>query len=74
MLLKNNSDMLDWWIHPPVDPIVKVYIFNYTNIDRFLNGSDDKIKIEEVGPYAYREHIEKVNVRFRDDQITYHVS
>lgn len=66
--------MLDWWIHPPVDPIVKVYIFNYTNIDRFLNGSDDKIKIEEVGPYAYREHIEKVNVRFRDDQITYHVS
>mgnify|MGYP003471547052 FL=1 len=66
--------MLDWWIHPPVDPIVKVYIFNYTNIDRFLNGTDAKIKIEEVGPYAYREHIEKVNVRFKDDQITYHVS
>lgn len=66
--------MLEWWLRPPVEPIVKVYVFNYTNIERFLNGSDAKIAVEELGPYAYREHIEKVNVRFDGDQITFHVS
>jgi hypothetical protein len=74
VILKNNSDILDWWLRPPIDPIVKVYVFNYTNIERFLNGTDAKISVEEVGPYSYREHIEKVNVRFNDDQITFHVS
>lgn len=74
MILKNNSDFLEWWLRPPVDPIIKVYVFNYTNIDEYLNGSDAKIKVQEVGPYAYREHIEKVNVRFDDDLITFNVS
>lgn len=73
-MLKNNSDILEWWLRPPIDPIVKVYVFNYTNIDSFLNGSDTKIFVDEIGPYSYREHIEKVNVRFNDDQITFHVS
>jgi scavenger receptor class B, member 1 len=74
VILKNNSDILEWWLHPPVDPIVKVYIFNYTNIDSFLNGSDAKIKLQQVGPYTYRERIDKVNVRFDGDNITFHVS
>lgn len=74
MILKNNSDMLEWWLRPPIDPLVKVYVFNYTKIEEFLNGSDAKIAVEEIGPFAYREHIEKVNVRFDDDRITFHVS
>lgn len=66
--------MLSWWLRPPVDPIVKVYVFNYTNIDRFLNGNDAKIKVVQVGPYAYREPVEKINLRFDDDTITFNVS
>ncbi len=66
--------MLSWWLKPPIDPAVKVFIFNYTNIDRFLNGSDAKIKVEEVGPYGYHEKIEKVNLDFDHDIVSFNVS
>lgn len=66
--------MLNWWLKPPVNPIVKVYIFNYTNIDRFLDGTDAKIKVNEVGPYAYAEPVEKINLRFEKDFVTFNVS
>lgn len=66
--------MLSWWLKPPVDPIVKVHIFNYTNIESFLNGSDEKIKIKELGPYAFREAVEKVKLEFHEDSISFYVS
>lgn len=66
--------MLSWWLKPPIDPIVKVYIFNYTNIDRFLSGADSKIQVKEIGPYAYREPVEKVNLQFENDIISFNVS
>jgi hypothetical protein len=66
--------MLDWWLKPPVDPLVKVYVFNYTNIDSFLNGTDEKIKINEIGPYTFRDNAEKINVEFHEDAISFYVS
>lgn len=52
--------------------MLQIHIFNYTNIDRFLQGKDDKIKLQDVGPYVYREQGEKVNLVFHDDhKITY---
>lgn len=41
-------------------------------MDRFLQGKDDKIKVNDVGPYVYREQGEKVNLVYHDDhKITY---
>jgi CD36 family len=66
--------MLDYWISPPFDPIVKVYVFNYTNIVDVLSGVEKKIKVEEVGPYVYTERIVKTGLIIEDDKITYRVS
>lgn len=73
VVLKNNSDILNWYLKPPIDPIIKVYLFNYTNIDKFYNGTDLKLKIQECGPYVYRESVEKVNVRYSEDLLTLYV-
>ena len=53
---------------------MNVYVFNYTNVDRFLNGSDLKIKVEEVGPYAYKDFAEKSNLKDFGDFVTFQVS
>ncbi|KAJ0177539.1 hypothetical protein K1T71_006412 [Dendrolimus kikuchii] len=34
----------------------KVYLFNITNADRFKSGEDEKLKLEEVGPFTYVEY------------------
>ncbi|XP_021917908.1 scavenger receptor class B member 1-like [Zootermopsis nevadensis] len=62
--LENNTLSYRMWEKPPVSPIMAVYIFNYTNANEFQKGIDKKLKVQEVGPYVYREHAEKVNVVF----------
>jgi scavenger receptor class B, member 1 len=66
---------MEWWVDSPIQPLLKIYIFNYTNIDDYLNGVDKKIKIEEVGPYVYKEFGQRVNLEFHEDyKITFNVS
>lgn len=45
--------------------LTKVYIFNVTNPDGFLAG--EKPRLAEVGPFVYREDMEKVNIQFHDN-------
>lgn len=65
--------MLDYWTHPPLDPIIKIYVFNYSNIDAVENGVDKLIKLSEVGPFVYRERTEKTGLKFEGHKITYYV-
>jgi scavenger receptor class B, member 1 len=32
---------------------ISVYLFNVTNPEQFLSGEDDKLKVEEIGPFTY---------------------
>jgi len=50
-----------------------VYMFNYTNVDEFIAGKDAKLKIVEVGPYAYQEVLSNHNVTLNkaNNTITY---
>jgi hypothetical protein len=43
----------NWWRQPPVEPVIKIYIYNVTNADEFLIDGQ-KPKIDELGPYVYR--------------------
>uniref|UniRef100_A0A336M449 CSON002530 protein n=1 Tax=Culicoides sonorensis TaxID=179676 RepID=A0A336M449_CULSO len=57
---------------PPLDVFVSVYVFNITNGDRFLSGLDDKLDVEELGPYVYREVLTHRNLTFNDnDTLSY---
>ncbi|XP_011194482.1 lysosome membrane protein 2 isoform X1 [Zeugodacus cucurbitae] len=66
IILKNNSESTKSWMdpNPKYDTLLKVHIFNYTNIDKYLDGIDDKIKVNDIGPLTYKEHTTKVNVSF----------
>lgn len=75
LILKNNTKSMEWWQKSPIQPLLKIHIFNYTNIDDFLSGRDKKIKLQDVGPYVYKEFGQRVNLAFSDDnKITFNVS
>lgn len=65
--------MLDYWTKPPVDPIIKVYVFNYSNILDVIDGTDRLIKLKEVGPYVYRERVQKTGLTYEGHRISYYV-
>lgn len=51
--LKPGSQSFGWWSKPPVEPTMKVYVYNVTNADDFLNNGSKPI-LEELGPYVYK--------------------
>ncbi|XP_051154988.1 scavenger receptor class B member 1 [Leptopilina boulardi] len=69
--LWNGSLSFQYWQKPGVVRLTKVYIFNVTNADNFLNFNE-KPKLQEVGPFVYREDMEKVNIVFHNNgTVTY---
>lgn len=74
LILKNNTKSMEWWQNSPIQPLLKIHMFNYTNIDDFLSGRDKKIKLEDVGPYVYKQFGQRVNLEFSEDnKITFNV-
>ncbi|XP_017886881.1 scavenger receptor class B member 1 [Ceratina calcarata] len=64
--LWNGSLAFQYWQKPGVVRLTKVYIFNVTNADNFLHYNE-KPKLQEVGPFVYKEDMEKVNIVFHDN-------
>uniref|UniRef100_A0A182J7A1 Scavenger receptor class B n=1 Tax=Anopheles atroparvus TaxID=41427 RepID=A0A182J7A1_ANOAO len=67
LILRQNATSTNWWAKPPVFPLLKVHIFNYTNTKEFLAGVDSKLKVKDLGPYVYKETAEKINVTHNPD-------
>ena len=66
LVMTPDSDLFDLWSKPPVEPIFNIYMFNYTNIDEWLVGKAEKLIVEDVGPYSYREVQQKRNITFHE--------
>lgn len=45
------------WADPPENILTKVYVFNITNSEQFLNGTDNDLHLQEVGPIVHRQVI-----------------
>lgn len=74
LVLAEGTKAAQWWEVPPIDPLLRVHIFNYTNTERWLRRQDDKLIVKDLGPYVYRERYEKVNVVFNPNgTISYRV-
>ncbi|CAB3365605.1 Hypothetical predicted protein [Cloeon dipterum] len=63
LTMSEGSFIFNLWLKPPVPVFLKVYIFNVTNADEFLKGGV-KLRLEQVGPYVYREVLEHDDVKF----------
>lgn len=70
LALEENSSVTDFWIKPTIEPLLRVHVFNYTNI--YETGQ--KLHVQDLGPYVYRERVEKVDVVFHaNNTISYRV-
>ncbi|XP_046384513.1 scavenger receptor class B member 1-like [Ischnura elegans] len=61
--LREGGETFGIWKKPPVELYLRVFLFNVTNKDEFLRG-EEKLHVQEVGPYVYREVIEHTAIRF----------
>ncbi|KAL5286467.1 SCRB7.2 family protein [Megaselia abdita] len=67
MQMREGLPFFEIWKNPP-DPIyTKVYVFNYTNVDRFLSGEDSKLEFEEIGPVVYYKYPHQRNITFNEN-------
>lgn len=64
--LREDSQTTNWWAKPPVEPVIKVYIYNVTNADEFLNNGSKPI-LDELGPFIYVERWERKNLKFNEN-------
>ncbi|XP_031350346.1 protein peste-like isoform X2 [Photinus pyralis] len=71
IVLQPNNALEGFWRKTPVDLPTNVYFFNWTNPEAI---HDFKIKpqFEEVGPYKFKQKLEKVNIVWNDNNtVTY---
>ncbi|XP_030370046.1 scavenger receptor class B member 1 [Scaptodrosophila lebanonensis] len=73
LTLSPNTILFTLWKFPPIDVFIMVYMFNYTNVDEFIAGTDAKLKVVEVGPYAYQEVLSNHNITLNEanNTVTY---
>ena len=43
---------------------MRVYLFNVTNSDEWMSGKEKKIRVQQVGPFVYKETWIKTNITF----------
>lgn len=53
MVLSEGTNSYNMWKKPSPKPLVKLYIFNYTNVADFEAGKAEKLHVQETGPYVY---------------------
>ncbi|GIY62946.1 scavenger receptor class B member 1 [Caerostris darwini] len=69
--LMNNTLLFDIWKDLPIPIYQKFYFFNISNSEHYLNNSDEKMIVQEVGPYTYSSRWVKENITWNDGTITY---
>ncbi|XP_054447784.1 lysosome membrane protein 2 [Pteronotus mesoamericanus] len=68
IVLRNGSETFDSWKKPPLPVYSQFYFFNVTNPEEILRGEIPRL--EEVGPYTYREIRNKADIQFGDNGTT----
>ena len=72
LTLTQGSQMFKMWSNPPVEPVMRCYIYNFTNIEEFLAGEAETPLLQEVGPYSYSaKHEKEVTEWGQDGTLTF---
>ncbi|XP_044572457.1 scavenger receptor class B member 1 isoform X4 [Drosophila ananassae] len=66
LIMAEGGEIFNLWAQPPVDLYIKIYLFNITNAEDFLAGRE-QLKVEQVGPYVYKEIMTHENVIFNEN-------
>jgi hypothetical protein len=52
--MRKGFPAFEWWADPPQDVLVRLYVFNVSNYEQIINGSQTKLHLQEIGPYIFR--------------------
>ncbi|KAE8747577.1 hypothetical protein FOCC_FOCC005737 [Frankliniella occidentalis] len=61
-----GGEMFGLWEKPQIELYLRVWLWNVTNREEFLAGRE-KLRVQEVGPYTYRELFTHENVKFNEN-------
>ncbi|XP_015175298.1 PREDICTED: lysosome membrane protein 2-like [Polistes dominula] len=67
LILQNGTRSYEFWSHPPVKLLQNFYIYNYTNVEDFESGKANKLRVQQLGPYSYRETLMRVNTQMHEN-------
>ncbi|KAK7866497.1 hypothetical protein R5R35_014361 [Gryllus longicercus] len=59
--IRNDTPAYQKWAKSEVTSLLRYWIFNYTNVAEFMAGDDAKLRVQDVGPYTFREITHRVN-------------
>ncbi|XP_053661637.1 scavenger receptor class B member 1 [Anopheles marshallii] len=65
LTMRQIMPYFQWW--KDTDDVLvtcRIFIFNVTNSDRWMDGTDDQLMLSEVVPIVYRETLEHENITF----------
>jgi scavenger receptor class B protein 1 len=52
--MRKGLPAFEWWADPPQNVFIRMYLFNITNYEQVMKGSQTKLHFQEVGPYVFR--------------------
>lgn len=67
MMLTETSTSFSIWREVPIPMYLECYMFNITNVDDILAGKNVTLKVEQLGPYVFREQHTKVRLHRLED-------
>lgn len=65
--MESGYPPFEQWVIPQPEVRLSVYIFTAENPEAFLNGTDEKLRLKEIGPIVYREHLHHKNIVHHDN-------
>lgn len=69
-VLQPGTEIYDSWLEPPIDTHLELFLWNWTNADEDYTVQGYRPRLEQLGPYTFREIHERSNVSWNDDQYT----
>ncbi|XP_045535142.1 scavenger receptor class B member 1 [Papilio machaon] len=53
--IQEGKFIFSMWENPTYQLFSEVYVFNYTNVNQYLRGTDKTLKLQEIGPFRFQE-------------------
>lgn len=63
MDIREGSFLYNMWANPTYEMFSEMWVFNYTNAQEYLSGSEKVLKVNEVGPFTFQEMRTNENIK-----------
>ncbi|KAM3956108.1 scavenger receptor class B member 1 [Aphomia sociella] len=60
--MNEGSFLYNMWEDPSYQLVAEVWMYNYTNVPEYLSGEDKVMKLEQIGPFVFREYRRNKNI------------